>query len=131
MKDNYFIPGFEPDEIRDMAKSALKQIHERRVSLGKHEHEVPNRAVLDMHIVNLNEPYEVFYSLNTTNLNRAQAAVVSAGYESFRQCRLVTDGHQKYEVGVTIHEFDCQLDSADHGENIAVGSASNSKIVAQ
>ncbi|CAM3613580.1 hypothetical protein [Rahnella victoriana] len=131
MKDNYCIPGFEPDEIRDMAKSALKQIHERRVSLVEHENEDPNRAALDMRFVNLNEPYVVLCGSNETNLIRAQAAVVSAGYESFRQHPSVTDGNQKYEVGVTIHEFDRQLDSAGHGKNVSVGTASSSEKVAQ
>ena len=131
MKNNYFIPGFEPDEIRDMAKSALKQIHERSVKLVKHDHKELNNAVFDLHYRNLNEPYEEFYGLNNTCPNRIRANVFSAAFDPFGQGRIITEGNQMCKVGVTIQNFDRQLDSADHGKNIAVETASGSIKVTQ
>ncbi|WBU47628.1 hypothetical protein PF050_14125 [Kosakonia pseudosacchari] len=131
MKKNYFIPGFEPEEIHDMAKSALKQIHERKVNPVKYDHDEPNRTARDMKYINLNEQYEVLYALNKANLNPAHAAGVSAGYNSFRQYHISTNVHPKHEVGWTIHKFDLQLDSADHGKNVVASTASISKKIAQ
>lgn len=117
MKNNYFIPGFEPDEIRDMAKSALKQAHESKVNFIKHDCDELNCTLLNVQI---------------TNLNRSNATGVSAGYRSFHQDHLVTNDHQKYEANVAINEFVRQLDSADHGKNVVARTkVLSSKKVAQ
>ncbi|WP_290522101.1 MULTISPECIES: hypothetical protein [unclassified Leclercia] len=133
MKNHYFIPGFEPDEIHDMAKSALKQIHERKVNLVTHGSDEPNLTVMDVPIVNLNEQYEfeVHYSSNNTDPSCGYGAGVSAGYRAFHQNHYVTHVHKGYEIDITIHDFDRQLDSADHGKNVVAYTTSSSKKVAQ
>jgi len=132
MKNDYLIPGFEPDEILDMAKSALKQVHERGGNLLWTNSDAPNLGGVDVQSVNLNEQYELHCSSNNINhLNCEYADALGAHYKLFYQNNLVTKIHQMYEVGFTNHEFDRQLDSADHGINVVAGTASNSKTVEQ
>lgn len=126
MKKDYFIPGFEPDDIHDMAKSALKQIHERSAGIVRYYCDEPNPNGMDVQNVNLNEKYEV---INGSSF--VQASAVSAGYNSFHLHREVTDSHRRYNIGLTIHDFDRKLDSAGHGKNVVTGTASNSKKLAR
>lgn len=127
MKKDYFIPGFEPDDIHDMAKSALKQIHERSADIVRYYCDEPNPIGVDVQTVNLNEKYEV---INGSSFVQAASAVI-AGYNSFHLHREVTDSHPRHNIGLTIHDFDRKLDSAGHGKNIVAGTTSNSKKLAR
>ncbi|WP_213715733.1 hypothetical protein [Cedecea lapagei] len=131
MKKNYIIPGFEPDEIHDMAKSALKQIHERRVDIIVHGDDESNSGVAYAQFVNLHEQYEVDYLSHQTNSNSIYTATSGSDYNSFHQHNLVTDAYRLDYVDVKIHEFDRQLDSADHGKNLVVGATLSAKKVSQ
>ncbi|MHA1085999.1 hypothetical protein [Enterobacter ludwigii] len=129
MKNNYFIPGFEPDEIRDMAKSALKQVHARHVMPVHNEQ--TNSAALNIHDLELREPYEFKYGQTIDHLNNIHGNVIYTGNESFVEYHVVVDSTQTCTFDAAIRSFDRQLDSADHGENVSIETASSSVKVAQ
>lgn len=129
MKNNYFIPGFEPDEIRDMAKSALKQAHARHVMPVHNEQ--TNSAALNIHDLELREPYEFNYGQTIDHLNNTHRNGFITGNESFVECHVVVGSTQTCTFDAAIRSFDRQLDSADHGENVSIEAASSSVKVAQ
>jgi len=123
MKKNYFIPGFEPDDIHDMAKSALKQIHDRSVDTVQYYCDEPISAEMCMQVVNLNDEYQAF---NGSKLMH-EVTGLSIDYCSFHTDHAAIDAHQESEMGTTIHDFDRQLDSANHGNNVVTCTTTNSK----
>ncbi|KTR91410.1 hypothetical protein [Pantoea dispersa] len=132
MPDLYYIPGFEPDDIRDIAKSALRQVRERQATIYAENNREVLGAIYSHPIAGVVEPDVMYGYIDKINLcEKTTRCGVLTGYANHLPPSFCTAGILPHYNINAVHKFDCQLDSADHGDNVVFGSDMHVKKTAQ